>query len=186
MQRVAGALSLIAIVVSLVILTDGPESPVEPEAPLRRSLRADVVGCYSLFTARGRRIDTTFYNASPRVRLDTARRDPRFRDSTHRVMHALDTLGNPSRTTRGSWPAWSADSLSDTVYLSFSTGFSGASFAFAIPGGSRDTFHGRAVEYWDFTRPTNRGRAYAVRTACPQVDSAPASPPRAVVSEFRR
>ena len=171
---------------SLAILTDGPESPVEPEAPLRRSLRADVVGCYSLFTARGRRIDSTFYNASPLVRLDTAERDDRSRNPTHRVMHALDTLGNPSRTTRGLWAAWSADSLSDTVYLSFSTGFSGAHFAFKIPADTRDTFHGRAVEYWDFTRPTDRGRAYAVRTACPQVDSATARPPRAVVSDLRR
>ena len=168
MLRLATAVSVIVIGASAVILTDAEDASVKLQPPLRRrAVRPDVVGCYALFTARDARIDGTFYNASPRVRLDTVEHYLPAGNPTRRLMHALDTLGNPSHTTHGMRPSWSADSLTDTVHLSFSTGFSGAYFAFAMPRGFRDTIHGRAVEYWDFKKPTDRGAVYAVRTACP-------------------
>ncbi len=169
--QIAGVLGVATAVGAFVLIRDARETPAEPWL-LRRQLRAEAVGCYSLFTARGRRIDSTFYNASPVVRLDSANSHLENNDQWGRRMHALDTLGNPNRTTRGSLTRWFADSLTDTVRLSFSTGFSGAAFAFAVPAESADTLRGRIVEYWDFTDPTDRGRAYAVRTACIAADTA--------------
>lgn len=41
----------------------------EDSSPRRHALREDVVGCYALFGSHGRRVDTTYYNAWPQVRL---------------------------------------------------------------------------------------------------------------------
>ena len=144
-------------------------SPVPPEPLLRHSLRADAIGCYSLFRADGRRIDTTYYNASPNVRLDSA--VVASFDSlpgAYREMLAFDELWQPSRSTRGIQNAtWSTDSLSDSLRLSFVNGFSGAQFVFLLAARS-DTVHGRASESWDIgPSVTDRGQAFAVRIACP-------------------
>jgi len=142
----------------------------EQEASLRRALRGDLLGCYALFGADGRRIDTTYYNASPIVRLDSAALAGTI-DSLAgmwRQLAALDTLGMARRTTRGMWaPSWSADSLSDTIRVSFVNGFSGAEFVLAAPPGV-DTLRGRAAEHWDFGPGTKRrGAAHAIRVPCP-------------------
>jgi hypothetical protein len=61
---------------------------------------------------------------------------------------------------------WSADSLTDSVRLSFSDGFSGAHVILAAPPGHLDTLRGRVEERWDF-RPTNqRGAVYALPVRC--------------------
>jgi hypothetical protein len=65
-------------------------------------------------------------------------------------------------------PLWTADSLTDTVRLSFIDGFTGAVFVLeARP--PVDTLRGRVFESWDAGPPfqTPRGSAYAIREACP-------------------
>jgi hypothetical protein len=117
-------------------------------------------------------VDTTYYNASPIVRLDSTELEgvvDRLK-GIWRTVVPLDTLGQPSRTTRGMFPpTWSADSLTDTVRISFVNGFSGAEFVLSIPLGVRDTLRGRALEHWDVGPPhlSSRGVAHAIRVACP-------------------
>jgi hypothetical protein len=161
------------VVVPLGWLALRREPPPEMSPLIRRALRIDALGCYGLLTSHGGSVDTTYYNASPVVRLDgvasakTLATDP----GTWQVI-PFDTRGRPSRTTRGMLPpSWTADSLSDTVRISFVNGFSGAEFAFALPRSGRDTLHGRATEFWDFAPSTDRGRAHAVRVPCPQIDT---------------
>ena len=167
--------SLLAVVFVLAVLTVTTGVMwwrTRPEEPTlqRHALRRDVLGCYALFGADGQRVDTTYYNASPIVRLDSIS----VRGSGDSVMwgnvEALDTLGRPSRTTRGmSGPSWSADSLSDTIRVSFVNGFSGAEFVLNAPVGGGNTLRGRAAEHWDFgPRTTRRGAAHAQRIDCPR------------------
>jgi hypothetical protein len=61
-----------------------------------------------------------------------------------------------------------ADSLTDTVRLSFVDGFSGAVFVLAAPKSRPDTLIGRLYESWDFGPPfeTTHGPARAIREAC--------------------
>jgi hypothetical protein len=148
----------------------------------RRALRDDVLGCYALFGEDGRRVDTTYYNASPVVALDSmpwrmsdsVRMDDSLRGMWRRLF-AFDTLGDVSRTTRGmNPPDWSADSLSDTIRVSFVNGFSGAVFVLAAPPGHVDTLRGRALEFWDYgPSETRRGSAYAIRVRCPSTPPPP-------------
>ena len=64
---------------------------------------------------------------------------------------------------------WSADSLSDSVRLSFSDGLSGAEATLNIPSTPSDTLWGHIEEYWDFTATaTDRGTIRAVRIDCPR------------------
>ena len=171
MKRIALVVLLLAIPLGWFVL----RANRPPDAPplTRHALRADAVGCYALLTDRWRRVDTTYYNASPVVRLDSGRAGPALANNQGIwPVVALDTLGRPSRTTRGRLsPSWSADSLSDSVRISFVNGFSGAEFVFALPQRGGDTLHGRAEESWDF-RPsaTDRGSAHAVRVVCPHPD----------------
>lgn len=164
-------LTMLAVVVASLVSIAGISwwrSRPQEEPPQRRALRAEVLGCYALFGENGR-IDTTYYNASPLVRLDSgAPRQANDSSPWHpRSLTALDSLGAPSRTTRGMWaPDWSADSLTDTVRISFSNGFSGAVFVLSAPPGS-DTLRGRAYESWDVGPSiTRRGAAHAVRVRC--------------------
>ena len=92
-----------------------------------------------------------------------------------RSLVPLDTLGAPSRTTRGLMaPNWSADSLSDTIRVSFVNGFSGAVFVLAAPPGHVDTLRGRALEFWDYgPSETRRGGAHAIRMQCPTLPPPP-------------
>jgi hypothetical protein len=164
-------LAAIAVLGGIAWWRTRPEAPPLP----RRTLRLEVLGCYALFGADGRRVDTTYYNASPLVRLDSGSASGTV-DSVAGMLRdlvALDTLGRPSRTTRGLLgPTWTADSLSDTIRVSFVNGFSGAEFVLAAPPRGGDTLRGRAVEHWDFgPATTRRGAAHAVRIACPRPDS---------------
>ncbi len=141
---------------------------------VRDELRVEVLGCYALYDDRGQRVDSSFYNASPLVRLDSAVVGITARDTfpgVVRVLVRLDTAGRrvdriDSRTQFG--PTWSADSLSDSLRLSFVDGFSGAVLTLATPRDHPDTLRGHAEEHWDAgPKVTARGRVYAVRLACP-------------------
>ena len=174
MNRIAKGALLTAVSLSTVLLIMFGVSrwARRPEDPIlaRRALRSEVLGCYALYGDNGRRVDTTYYNASPVVRLDSTV-SPHVADrfaGMLRVLVSLDTLGQPDEPTSGVLPpTWRSDSLTDTIRLSFVNGFSGAEFSFAAPRGSLDTLRGRAAEHRDFgPSTTNRGAARALRIPC--------------------
>ena len=151
-------------------------SETEAQEPIPRDgLRRELVGCYALFGDDERPVDSSgYYNASPRVRLDSLPVSATVRDNRPGIVRVLHRLNAGGRRQAASSPiefrspAWSADSLTDSIRLSFSNGLSGASFILAAPSTAADTLEGRAEEHWDFGPPfeTPRGRARAVRVRC--------------------
>ncbi|MCC6242557.1 MAG: hypothetical protein IT353_06930 [Gemmatimonadaceae bacterium] len=134
-------------------------------------MRADVVGCFRLLEADGGALDSaTAYHAFSRVRLrsdltnDTLSRVGRWRYVTR------SELGEVLPYYELGGPSWNADSLTDTIRISFSDGFSGALLALSAPVGGGDTLHGAVAEYWDYGdgSPTNRRGVRAEREACPR------------------
>ena len=161
-QRIS---TLVAIVCMACSTGDSQEKP-------RDALRAELVGCYAIYTRAGKLLDSTFYNSSPLVRLDSTPLGITAHDTVPgiiRAMARLDQSGRPldqTPPTRFSFRSWYADSLSDSIRISFSNGFSGAEAILAAPG-RVDTLWGRIVENWDVGPTTNsRGRIYAVRVRC--------------------
>jgi len=138
----------------------------------RHGLRAELVGCYALYKPDGRLLDSSYYNSSPLVRLDST--STGFATDTgrsvFRYLARLDSTGNPvehagPRTFFNR--IWWADSLSDSVRLSFSDGFSGAVAILAAPPNRTDTLLGRIEEHWDMGPTINqRGAVRAVRFTC--------------------
>lgn len=153
--------------------------PGVPNGPylLSNALRRDLVGCYALMTAPGHLLDRhNFYNASPMVYLDSTPRPHilstgRDLGTKERVLVQLDSAGDPIggvQPTGILGPSWSTDSLTNTLYVSFSNGFSGAELILQAPLGRGDTLRGRIIENWDFGPPFSdaRGRGMAVRRPC--------------------
>jgi len=167
MSRVARAFGS---ALALSVLT----APLSAQYSMQNRLRRDLVGCYALFLPGGKRVDSTFYNASPLVHLDSLSipAHAEFSPPTgFRQAARLDTNGRPQRPTahnHGFGPQWWADSLSDSLRLSFSNGFSGAFLTLVRSRPGSDTLHGWIEEHWDFGPPTTHGPAYAVRVACVQ------------------
>jgi hypothetical protein len=136
-----------------------------PAGPQRAML-----GCWALHDRHGALLDSTYYNASGRVRLDSV--EWPHNTASDRVPGAARRLtplvpGAARGTRRDDQLCWQADARGDSVRLSFSTGFSGAALILSAPPGT-DTLHGRIVEFWDFGPPqvTHRGRGFAVRISC--------------------
>jgi hypothetical protein len=105
----------------------------------------------------------------PAVRLDSdvVRRDVHY---VGRRLTALDSVGRPivgRANDQGIPPTWAADSLGDSVRLSFVDGFSGAAFALAARAGQRaDTLRGSGGLYSDGGGGVEPyGPVLAVRTA---------------------
>ena len=119
------------------------------------------------------RVDSGYYGASPRVQLTS---DPVWHSATDSIpgiawaAAALDTAGRHTDSLdshRRVGPAWWADSLSDSITISFVNGFSGAVFILAPFDGTAERLAGRAEEHWDLGPTiTPRGAASAVRVAC--------------------
>ena len=164
----------------MLAVTACHRAPAEGRAWVPRSaLRRELVGCLALRDARGRAADSGYYGASPRVWLDTVpigSIDPLAGAAW--LLRRLDAEGRPLDQAVPHplfSPRWTADSLTDSVRLSFHDGFSGAVFILAAPAGA-DTLRGRAVEYWDVgPSKTNRGRVWALRIRCDHPDSSPAA-----------
>lgn len=139
----------------------------------RDAVRSELLGCYAIYTAGGKLLDSTFYNSSPLVRLDSAIILSTDRDSSPGVYRAalrLNKSASPlyhSRRAADFDAAWWADSLSDSVRISFSDGFSGAQVILGAPRGRADTLLGRIEEHWDAGPAVNqRGAVRALRVSC--------------------
>ena len=156
---------------SLFLALAALNGPLAAQVSVRNGLRADIIGCYALFTRTGRRVDSGFYRASPLVRLDSALQPflaAHKEFGARRLLKRLDSSGHhldPGYPPRLG-PMWWMDSLSDSVRLSFTDGFSGAFLALAAPHAGSDTLRGRIEEHWDYRDPTSQDAAYAVRVRC--------------------
>jgi len=141
-------------------------------ARARVGLRAELVGCYALFTAPAGGAERSLYNASASVRIDSQFVGYLKTDKDPNLARVLVALTPPNAPTvarpRPFAPSWTADSLTDTVRLSFVDGFSGAVFVLAARPGQADTLTGRRFESWDFGPPfeTTHGPARAIRRPC--------------------
>ena len=167
-MRVPHILSICGLLVTAPVFAQRTKGRHEPA---RHSFRTDVVGCYAFFAGTGKRIDADYYHASPLVRLDSAMH-PAFADDpvpgAHRLLIRLDTAGHrldPIDPRPRLGPMWWADSLSDSINVSFTTGFSGA-FLVLAASPQVDTLRGYIEDHWDFSDPTGRDKAYAVRVPC--------------------
>lgn len=129
-----------------------------------------MLGCYELFIRGGLPAPDSLYFTSPKVRLDSAA-SPAERLPEHPrawSLVRLDANGREMDHGRRSFPTfWSPDSLSDSVHLIISSGYSGTELILPLPAGS-DTLHGRAVEHGDAGPPFSRdaGAVTAVRIPC--------------------
>ena len=147
---------------------------IAAQSPL--SARAkQLVGCYALFTG-GKALDTSFYNSSPRVLLDSTEMEMRV-DSVpplrFLVLDRLDAQGRlMDQTPRRKLGlpflpfTWWVDSR-DSVHLSLVDGFSGTVLILESTPVA-DTLRGRIANHWDFGPPfvTNQQSASAVRVPC--------------------
>jgi hypothetical protein len=134
---------------------------------LRRGLRTDVLGCFSLTLGKD---GTTAQALGPRLRgfhIDSAVVDT-SRGEIERHLVALDSSLRPIyRDKRLVRAMWRADSVLDTLRLSFVDGFSGPEFTLSAPvSGSTDTLRGRAGYWRDLGGLENLGPALAVRIPC--------------------
>src|SRR5438445_8732016 len=121
------------------------QGPLDTVPPARLGLRADLVGCYTLSAGQHPLARSEYYHASGLVRLDTTVAPRWAPPEAFHVLVPLDSslaLAHQSRRHVG--PSWWADSLTDSVRLSFSNGFGGAFLVFLAPPGARvDTLQGR-------------------------------------------
>jgi hypothetical protein len=130
-----------------------------------------LVGCYALF-AGGKALDTSYYNSSPRVLLDstvfemTVDSLPPLRWT---VLDRLDAQGRLIELGRSSLPPrWWVDSANDSLHLSFVDRSGGAVLVLESIRVS-DTLRGRIENHRELVGPsfvTNRQSALAVRVPC--------------------
>jgi hypothetical protein len=162
-----------ALVATLAMLSAGCDlEKIIAAFGVRTEVSAGVPGCYALYAGH-REVDSSFYNATHLVRLDsTVSRsfERQGRRVLFRALRRLDARGHEldNEDTRGSgFFSWWADSLTDTLRLSFVDGFSGAALALAKDRGT-DTLRGRIEEHWDAGPPfvTNQQPAYAIKIPC--------------------
>jgi hypothetical protein len=167
----SSSLQLVTLLVGAVCCCAPRENPDGRQGP-RDQLRSELLGCYALYTASGKLLDSTFYRSSPFVRLDSNAMGASARDTfpgIFRRLIRLDVSRRPSDPIDAPF-SWWADSLSDSVRLSFSDGLSGAQVILAAPTPVTDTLFGRIEEHWDVGPTVNqRGPVRAVRLRCPDL-----------------
>ena len=167
-QHPVSTLVAIAFTITACTTTRPPTSVQQP----RSGLRTELLGCYALYKPDGKLLDSSFFNSSPLVQLDSAAAGMTHETSpaAFRSLIRLDSAGNPVDQldpTSFLGRIWWADSLTDSVRLSFSDGFSGAVAILAAPHGKADTLSGRIEEEWDMGPSVNqRGAVRALRVKC--------------------
>ena len=166
---------------AFVTVVGGRASDSEALHHLRNTLRRDLVGCFRLVGRSGHLLNHyEYYGATPMVSLDSTVQQhlSRYREdgSTEDggTLWRLIPLDSSGHLAYKGWqpgeigPSWAMDSLHDTLYLSFSDGFSGAELILWAPIGVGDTLRGRITDNWDFGPPfvVPHGRGLAMRVQC--------------------
>lgn len=138
-----------------------------PSRPLQ-----DLPVCYALLHGSGRPASDSLYWAPAAVRVQPN--------------GVLERLGDKKRSDGGR-SRWMRDSLSDSVQLAFSSGFSGTVFTLASSS-SAHLLIGRATQFWDFGPPyeTDGGPVGAMRIHCPREDLEITSAPFGSLLELTR
>ena len=175
-SRSVALILLVALAVSAIWYRNRSPAPTSTYLILgRRTLPLRVAGCWDLFDHSGRPAGDSLYWAPSTTRLDTMPSPWVFNGLSGVVWPAVRF---DSFAKAGALPDsldmtsafWSADSLSDSIRLKYSSGFSGTTFVFALPprGMSSDTLRGYAVEHSDMVVPgvPPKESVYAVRTPC--------------------
>ncbi len=167
-------LSLAIGLLSLACATDRDteDRPPALAQPARAALRQGAVGCWALFDDRGRPAEGHIYWAPTFVALDAD--DDAAQRSPDRPAVRLGAAWNrlPLELEPGipGWVKWRADSLTDSIRITFSNGFSGSNFVLALGQEDPvpDTIYGYAREYYDAGPPWTKavGSAMAVRVPC--------------------
>lgn len=158
----------------------GARAQPERRVRSRNALQAAAVGCWKLYDNQGHSAQGSLYWSPAITQLDSTLAQSRPASPIlARNASRLDTLGHDislidDSRNRGTH-AWSSDSLSDSVRIGFSSGFSGTVFVLKLEPtlAKPDTLFGRAFEHWDSMGPPNFGiterrEATAIRTPCAQ------------------
>ncbi|HUQ18664.1 MAG TPA: hypothetical protein VM099_03535 [Gemmatimonadaceae bacterium] len=146
-----------------------------PRIMARNALRAEALGCYELLDSAGQNASKSMEGVPAIIRVDSMvdlTRDMPAGMTSLRTLGAA-TVGTPvyrDPISRDMHPRWSADSLTDSVRLVFTNGFTGALFALNLPVNNRgDTLKGRAKTFVDVAPLEGpEGNAWAVRRHCPK------------------
>jgi hypothetical protein len=145
------------------------QGPLDSQPLSRISLRRELIGCYALHVGRLWLPRAKYYNAAPFIRLDSTLHAWQPPIGTIRKAVPLDSSFDDIEVSKRLAPFWRADSMSDSVRISFSNGFSGAFLVLAAPQQPRaDTLSGLIANSWDFGPPfvTDRAFVQAVRVRC--------------------
>ena len=164
---------------ALLLMAVGCSTP-RPAAQSRTDslpLARGGLGCLELHGPDNRLVDNRYLGASPIVRLDSTR-VPDTRDSAQgwyfRSLVRLDRDGrwlDASNPPQGSWPTWRL--LSDSLFITFSNGRSGAFVVLALQGPMADTLRGHIGISSDVEGSSSAGAAWAIRApACKVQDGA--------------
>ena len=167
-------LALVMGVLSIACATDrdAQDGPQAPPQLARVALRSDVVGCWALFDRQGRPAEGHIYWAPTFVALDGD--DSASMQSPDRPAVRFGATWNrlPLELEPGirGWVTWRADSLTDSIRISFSNAFSGSVFVLALVQQAPlpDTIYGYAREFYDAGPPWTKamGPTMAVRVPC--------------------
>ncbi|HSQ03518.1 MAG TPA: hypothetical protein VLN59_05765, partial [Burkholderiales bacterium] len=100
------------------------------EVIARAGLRTEALGCWVLYDSAGRRAQGSLYWAPAIAQLKSTRDSSRWKFSPmSRDALRIDSLGRDLSAIddprKRGWGFWSADSLSDSIRIGFSSGFSG-------------------------------------------------------------
>jgi hypothetical protein len=140
----------------------------------RNALRPEALGCYELLDSARQNASKSMEGVPAIIRVDSmvdVMRGTAPGITSSRTLGAA-AAGKPvyrDPISRDMHPRWSADSLTDTVRLVFTNGFSGAVFALNLPVNSRgDPLKGRAKTFVDVAPLEGpEGNAWAIRRDCP-------------------
>jgi len=140
----------------------------------QHALRSEVLGCWTLFDARGAQAKQTMGGWAPlQMELlsqpDASRWSQDFPVARALVVHDSAPPSRDPRplALRTRYSQWTADSLSDTVRTRYGNGLTGVWFAFAVPALPRDTLFGWAQLLYDDRPRVQPVPARAIRSRCP-------------------
>jgi hypothetical protein len=163
----------IVVATSIACSTNRPlAAPVYPR---------DLVGCYALYDSTGGFASKTLYFVPPFVELDSM---PRVVNVSNYEQFGRSWSLTRLDSARRAMPQtfvpvpyglhWNINATADSVYMAFTNGFSGTTFAFALAGVQRGKLRGVAREFSD-GGPQERGplAVSATRVECRHESSPP-------------
>ena len=125
------------LIAPLLIAACSPPARAVAHVQKRHGLRRELLGCYAIVGKAGASVGKLVFHPPTVAQLESTSVGE---DEWRLTPDGAPPQGVPNMT------AWSADSSTDTVRLSFSDGLTGTDFILAARG---DTWPGRAVAFGD-------------------------------------